>query len=107
MGNPTRFPSGVSTQSKTAPLGDYPLPDPFHTGSSSSKDVYTYANDFNDLGNNASRTITGASTTFALVDGLGGVGRLTPGGATTASSIYRTAASWQFVSNNKFWFVIS
>lgn len=105
MGSPTRYTNGVSTQTVGTLMGDYPLPDPFHTGSSSGLDVYTYSNDFNDLGNAASRTITGASSTFALVDGVGGVGRLTPGGATTASSIYRTDASFQFVAGQKFWFV--
>lgn len=105
MGSPTRYTNGVSTQTVGTLMGDYPLPDPFHTGSSSGTDVYTYSNDFNDLGNAASRTVTGASTTFALVDGVGGIGRLTPGGATTASAIYRTAASFQFVAGQKFWFV--
>jgi len=86
-------------------MGDYPLPDPFHTGGSSGKDVSYYQNDFLDIGAAASRTITGASTTFALADGVGGLGVLTPGGAAVASSVYRTAAGFQFISGNKFWFV--
>jgi hypothetical protein len=105
MGTPTRFFNGLSTAKKGTILGDFPFPDPFHTASSAGKDVAVYENDFTDLGNTASRTITGVSTTFALADGLGGVGVLTPGGATTASSIYRTAAAFQFASGNKFWFV--
>lgn len=105
MSNPTRFLSGVATVPSTQPLGNYPLPDPFHTSGSVGKDVVTYSNDFMDLGNAASRTITGVSSTFALVDGVGGIGVLTPGGTTTASSIYRTAASFQFIAGNKFWFV--
>lgn len=105
MGTPTRLTQGLSSQVKGNLTGDYPLLDPFHTSSTAGKDVFTYANDFADLGNTASRTITGSSTTFALVDGVGGIGTLTPGGATTASSVYRTAAAFQFVSGNRFWFV--
>ena len=30
---------------------------------------------------------------------------VTPGGTTTASSVYRTAAAFQFISGNRFWFV--
>lgn len=105
MGTPTRLTQGLSSQVKGSLTGDYPLPDPFHTSSTSGKDVFTYANDFLDLGNAASRTITGSGSTFALTDGLGGQGTLTPGGATTASSVYRTAAAFQFVSGNRFWFI--
>ena len=105
MSNPTRFLSGVATTPASTPLGNYPFPDPLHTSGSVGKDVVTYLNDFMDLGNSASRTITGVSSTFALVDGVGGIGILTPGGTTTASSIYRTAASFQFIAGNKFWFV--
>ena len=105
MSNPTRFLSGVATTPASTPLGNYPFPDPLHTSGSVGKDVVTYSNDFMDLGNAASRTITGVSSTFALVDGVGGIGILTPGGTTTASSIYRTAASFQFIAGNKFWFV--
>lgn len=103
MGSPTRLFNGLSTQRPGTILGDFPLPDPFHTGSTPGKDLTVYANDFFDLGNTASRTITGASSAFALADGLGGIGVLTPGGATTASSIYRTAAAFQFVSGSKLW----
>ena len=105
MGTPTRYLSGVSTQPRGTILGDYPFPDPFHTASSAGKDVAAYVNDFLDQGSTVSRTITGAGTTFALVDGLGGVGVLTPGGAAVASSIYRTAAAFQFIEGNKFWWV--
>lgn len=104
MSNPTRFTSGIATVPVAQPLGNYPLPDPFHTSGSTGLDIFTYANDFVDLGNTASRTIT-ASATFALVDGIGGWGILTPAGTTTASAVYRTAAAFQFISGNKFWFL--
>ena len=104
MGTPTRLTQGLSTQVKGSVLGDYPLPDPFHTGSTNGLDVFTYSNDFVDLGNAASRTITG-SATFALADGLGGIGVLTPSGATVAASVYRTAAAFQFIAGQRFWFV--
>jgi hypothetical protein len=104
MSNPTRFLSGVATVPASQPLGNFPFPDPFHTSGTTGLDVFTYENDYTDLGAAASRTITGTSSTFTLVDGVGGIGRLTPGGATTASSMYRTAAAFQFVAGQKFWY---
>lgn len=105
MGYPTNLTFGIATVPQEDPLGMYPLPDPFHTSSDPGVHVFTYSNDYTDLGNTASRTVTGSGSAFALVDGLGGVGRLTPGGATTASSCYRTAAAFQFISGNKFWYL--
>ena len=104
MSNPTRFLSGVATVPASQPLGNYPFPDPFHTGGTTGLEVFTYENDYTDLGNTGSRTVTGASTTFALTDGIGGIGILTPGGTTTASSMYRTAAAFKFVAEQKFWY---
>ena len=103
MGTPTRFTYGLATVAKGKPLGDYPLPDPFHTSSDAGLDVFTYSNDFTDLGAAAARTITGGAA-FALADGLNGIGVLTPVSA-TAASVYRTAATFQFISGNKFWFL--
>lgn len=104
IGIPTRFPNGVSTNLVDTVMADYPLPDPIHSGSASGKDVFSYINDFVDLGNAASRTITGAGASFALTDGLGGIGVLSPASG-VASSIYRTGAAFQFIQGNKFWFV--
>jgi len=104
MSNPTRFLSGVATVPASQPLGNYPLPDPFHTGGNTGLEVFTYENDYTDLGNTGSRTVTGTSSAFALADGVGGIGVLTPGGTTTASSMYRTAAAFQFVAKQKFWY---
>jgi hypothetical protein len=104
MSNPTRFLSGVATVPASQPLGNYPLPDPFHTGGNTGLEVFTYENDYTDLGNTGSRTVTGTSSAFALADGVGGIGVLTPGGTTTASSMYRTAAAFQFVAEQKFWY---
>lgn len=106
MGTPTRFFNGLSTQVKGTPTGDYPLPDPLSTASLSGKAVVTYASDFIGMTDIAGLTVSGASSTFALADGLGGVGLLTPGGATTATSVYSTKAAFQFVSGNKFWYVV-
>ena len=105
MGSPTRFTYGVSTQPKGSFAGDYPLPDPFMTGGTKGKEVYTYANDFVDLGNNASRVIVGTNSTFALTDGVNGLGILTPGAGTTASAVHRAAASFQFIEGKKLWCV--
>ncbi|CAB4131949.1 hypothetical protein UFOVP135_33 [uncultured Caudovirales phage] len=104
MSAPTRFLSGVATVPASQPLGNYPLPDPFHTSGNSGLDLFTYANDYTDLGNAGSRTITGTSSAFALADGVGGIGVLTPGGTTTASAMYRTAAAFKFVSGQDFWY---
>jgi hypothetical protein len=104
MSAPTRFLSGVATVPASQPLGNYPFPDPFHTSGSTGLDHFSYTNDYTDLGNAGSRTVTGASSAFALADGVGGIGVLTPGGTTTATSMYRTAAAFQFVSDQKFWY---
>ena len=95
MGTPTRFTYGIATVAKGKPLGDYPLPDPFHTTSDPGVSVFTYQNDFTDLGAAAARTITGGAA-FALADGLNGIGVLTPVSA-TAASVYRTAASLSLI----------
>jgi hypothetical protein len=105
MGTPTRFSNGLSTQPRGKVLGDYPLPDPFHTASTSGKNVFTYSNDFTDVGTTTAYTIVGVSSTFALTDGVGGLAVLTPGGATTVTTMHRTAAAFQFVAGNKFWYV--
>ena len=81
MSNPTRFPSGLSTSNQTEPLGNYPLPDPFHTGSQSSMGVSTFQSDFNTLGT-ADYTVTGTSSTAALGNVVGGALVITPGGTT-------------------------
>lgn len=104
MSSPSRFNSGVSTRPFQSFGGGLPFPDPQLTSRVTGLPVVHYENDFLDLGSAVSRTITGASSTFSLVDGsVGGIGVLTPGAATTASSIYRTAAAWQFISGQRLW----
>lgn len=104
MSKPTRFTKGVSTSPVGALLGDYPFPSFISTGSNGF-DVYTYHNDYNDLGSAASRTITGASSAIAPAHGIGGWATLTPGGITTVSTVSRTAESIQFVAGQKVWYV--
>lgn len=104
MGAPARFLTGLGTQASVANLGDYPLPDPHQTAGNAGLGVCFYETDYMDLGSAASRTITGTSSTFAQVDGVGGRAVLTPGGATTASAVYRTAAAFQFIAGQKLWF---
>jgi hypothetical protein len=105
MSAPSRFLSGVATVDAQYPLGNYPFPDPFHTSGSSNLDVFTYSTDFTDLGQVAANTVTGSGSTFALTNGVGGMAILTPGGTTTASSVYRTYSNFQFVAGNKFWYI--
>jgi hypothetical protein len=104
MGSPARFPNGIGTAVKGTLMGNFPLPDPLHTSSSAKKDVYVYVSDYNDLGAAASRTITGAGTTLAPINGLGGRAVLTPGGAAVVSTVARTAATFQFITGNEFWY---
>ena len=100
----SRLTHGLSTVPASGPTGQYPLPDPFHTGGDS-LDVFTYANDYTDIGSTNNTTITGTSSTFALADGLGGYGLITPGGTTTVTTVARTASAFQFISGQKFWYV--
>lgn len=102
MSNPSRFTSGVSTIDAGQLLGNYPVPAPFHSSGSITTGVAQYANDF--VASVADYTVTGVSSTFAIAAGLGGVGVLTPGGTTTASSAYKTATFLQFQAGNSFWY---
>ena len=106
MGTPVRFPTGVSTAAPQDVLAAFPLLDPFNTGTVSGLGVASYATDFMTLlASTTEFTVTGTSSTFALVAaGVGGTAILTPGGATTASSAYKTTQGFQFVSGQKAWF---
>jgi hypothetical protein len=109
MGVPTRFTQGLATQSKETLLGDYPLPSPFRTSSTPTTSyqagfaIAQYSNDFLAFDSD-DFTVAGTSSTFAEVDGLGGLGVLTPGGTTTASSVIVPRASFQFIAGQKMWF---
>ena len=105
MGTPTRFTYGLATVTKQSPLGNYPLPDPFHTASTPTLDVTTYANDFFTLGTTTNDwTITGTSSTFAVTNGVGGLALITPGASTTVTTVAAAHESFQFVAGQKFWF---
>lgn len=112
MGSPVRYTYGIATVTVDKPLGNYPLPDPFHTSSTapntdytgSGTGVHTYFNDFNTL-IGADWTVTGISSTFAVGNGNGGVSVLTPGGITTATVAYKNGESFQFNSGYKLWYV--
>jgi hypothetical protein len=106
MGTPTRFTYGLATVTKQSPLGNYPLPDPFHTASTPNLDVTSYANDFFTLGTTTNDwTITGASSTFAITNGVGGLALVTPGATTTVTTVAAAHESFQFVAGQKFWYV--
>lgn len=106
MGTPTRFTYGIGTSAKGQPLGDFPLPDPFHTGSTTGLDVTSYSNDFFTIGSTTlDWTVTGVSSTFALTDGVGGVSLVTPGGTTTVTTVAVAKSGFQFVAGQKFWYV--
>ena len=104
MANPTRFLDGVTTVPASGPLGFYPYPAPFHTGSKAGLGSVRYENDFDTFTNDY--LVTGLSSTFALVTAsVGGAAVLTPGGAAVASSAYKSGQFLQFQAGNKAWFV--
>ena len=103
MSNPTRLQSGLSTAYSNEVFYSYPYPDPFHTGSTSALGSTSYMNDFNTL-IGTDYTVTGASSTFALGNAVGGIAVLTPGGTTTATAAYKNGQAFQFISGNRFWF---
>jgi hypothetical protein len=111
MAVPTRYSQGVSTHTPKDLFADYPLPDQIHTGSGI-YDVCSFVQDFMDLPGtvlaatpSAGYTVTGTSSTFGLEQGNGGWAVLTPGGATTATVVYKTNTNFQFVAGQKAWFV--
>lgn len=103
MGYPTRLPFGISTVTAEKPLGNYPLPDPFHSSSTVGTSTATYAEDFFSVPSSV-WTITGVSSTFAGTDGLGGQAVVTPGGTTTATAVYLAKSSVKFSSGAAFWY---
>jgi hypothetical protein len=103
MSNPTRFTSGVTTVPPSDLLGSYPLPEPFHTGSTSTVGVCAYENDFCNVGG-TEYTATGSATFPVSTTIAGGAAVLTPSGATTAGSVYKTGQSFQFQAGNRFWY---
>lgn len=106
MSNPQRYTSGLATVAAAQPLGNYPFPDPFHTSGNVGVDVTSYANDFFTVGSTTlDWTITGVSSTFAITDGVGGVALVTPGGATTVTTVAGAHNGFQFSSGKQFWYV--
>jgi hypothetical protein len=106
MASPTRYLSGVATTPASTPLGNLPFPDPFHTSGNVAYDATIYSNDFFGIGSTTlDWTIVGTSSTFTSTDGIGGISLITPGGATTATTVYKTGSSFQFVAGQKFWYV--
>ena len=106
MSSPTRFLSGVATVPAAQPLGSYPHHDPFHTSGNAGLDVVTYSNDFFNIGSTTlDWVVTGASSTFTIVDGLGGIAKVTPGGATTTTTVASVGGGFQFIVGQDFWYV--
>ena len=106
MGSPSRFTSGVATVDAQYPLGQYPFPDPFHTSGSVGLDVVSYVNDFFTVGSTVQDWIvTGVSSTFAITDGIGGVALVTPGGASTVTTVTGGHNGFQFVAGQAFWYL--
>lgn len=105
MANPSRLTAGLATVPATKPLGMYPFPDPFHTSGNPNFGTFSYVNDYTDIGTTTLNTITGTSSTFSLTTGVGGVALITPGGASTVTTVSRAFPSFQFVAGQKFWYL--
>jgi len=103
MGVPTRFTYGSTTVAKGAPLGSYPMRDPFHSSSDTGYGVAEYSNDFMAV-NAEDFTVSGTSSTLATTSGLGGLALLTPGGTTTATTAFKTGTAFGFVAGQKLWY---
>lgn len=105
MGKPVRFNYGVNTAKVGEAFADFPFPDPMLTSSTAGRRVVVHFSEFTDLGSAASRTVTGSGSAAAGSDGDGGVITLTPGGATTASAVYRIPLWFRFQSGYKAWYM--
>lgn len=105
MSNPTRLYAGLSTAYTNEIFHSYPFPDPFHTGSTQALGSTNYINDFNTLVG-TDYAVAGTSSTFALTNGVGGVAIITPGGATTATTVTKNGQAFQFQSGNRFWYTV-
>lgn len=99
MGNPTRFPNGVSTQKVTQTLANFPLPDP--------SEVCEDFEEFNQyVAGDWTVTNTTSHATIGLVAGAGGVLGLA-GGASTVSTdvavVQATPLNVNFSSTQQVW----
>jgi hypothetical protein len=103
MGVPTRFTYGSTTVPKGAPLGSYPMRDPFHSSSDTGYGVAEYSTDFMTV-STGDFTVSGSGSSLAVTSGLGGLAILTPGGATTATSAFKTGTAFGFVAGQKMWY---
>lgn len=100
MASPTRFPAGVSTQSVTQTLANFPMPDPGK--------VYVDYHDF-DQYVAADWTVTNTTShqTIGLVTGAGGVFSSVGGGASVTGDIGAIQSSpldINFASTQPVWF---
>jgi len=103
MSNPTRYPSGLATSFASEPLGNYPLPDPFHTASQPIYGVSTFQSDFQTWPS-GDYTITGTSSAVAAANVVGGAITITPGGTTTATAVYKIGNTAQFIAGQRLWY---
>lgn len=104
MSSTTRFPNGV-TNSKNQTCSNMPLFDPTLS--------HTYLQDFDDASQfNGITTTTswavdsaGTTPTFALIDGYGGLGKITLSAADNDRTFfYKLAESFKFATGKEIWF---
>lgn len=103
MGSPVRYTFGLTTVAATKPLGNFPLPDPVHSGSAAGLAVQVFSDDFHTLA--SGWTLTGVGTpTAALGAGPGGAVVLTTTNVISDSALLTLAGkAFQFVSGQKAW----
>ncbi len=97
MGNPTRFPNGISSRRKPDPLYNYPALDP--------TDLHRFFDDFDTYtAANWTATVTGTGTT-ALTAGDGGLlASATSGANNDANYLQKTTEGFSFEAGKPMWF---
>lgn len=101
----TRFTKGVGTVPRLSPLGQLPLPHPTKSSLLAGTSVGVFATDYYVAGTaTTDYVLTGVSSTFAVIDGAGGLAALTPGGATTVTTLAMAHASFVPAAGSKLWY---
>lgn len=103
MGSPVRYTYGATTVAANKPLGNFPLPDPVHSGSAAGLAVQVFSDDFHVL--SSGWGLTGVGTpTAVLGSDQGGVVVLTTTNVSSDSALLTLAGkAFKFVAGQKAW----
>lgn len=104
MGNPTRFANGVTSIGPGATLSNYPLPDPYHTGSKSTLGVTTFQSDYHTF-DSASYTLSGAGSTVTVSSTeVNGAITMNLDSTFPTTTLYKTNPTVSFDTTGQLWF---